>query len=120
MTLHLLLSLLFLRQTPQPQRYPCLPDSLTPSSVVIRRWVRGHHPPMVAVTVKDTLAKLRARCSQGRLLDAGGRELRFYHADCFGAPTPYALETARRQRRELDSLRKTYTVIVTSYQEQCA
>ena len=67
---------------------------------------------LVTVSVEDTLQQLRARCVKDKLVDGLGREVRFLRGHCFGAPTRYALETTRREQAELDSLRRTYTVIV--------
>ncbi len=48
---------------------------------------------------------------ESKLVDAKGKEIRFYRVQCFGAPTAYAMETTRRQRVELEALRKRYTVV---------
>ena len=93
-------------------RYPCLPASLKPADIVSAEHMQGDRRRLVTVTVKDTLKQLRARCVKNKLVDRKGREVRFYQTHCFGAPTAYAIETTRRERAELEALRKMYTVIV--------
>jgi hypothetical protein len=103
---------------PRPtQSYSCLPNtvSLQAATSVDRR---GDRPKIT--TVADTLKRLHAKCVDGRLVDRTGKEVRFYHSHCFGAPTNYALETMKREREELEALRKKYLVIQTSQVEPCA
>lgn len=64
------------------------------------------------VRVGDKLKELGARCRRGKLVDAKGREIRFYHLQgCWGNPPSDYLEIMERQRQELESLKKKYTVI---------
>ena len=64
------------------------------------------------VTVKQTLQKLRARCSRGKLVDSKGREIRFLFVQgCWGNPPADYLEILERQRIEIERLKKLYTVI---------
>ena len=92
------------------QRFTCLPSGLKPADIVSAERV-GDPPKIITVTVEEKLIQLGARCDSGRLLDGKGKEIRFYRAQCFGAPTAYALETMRREHEELEALRKEYTVI---------
>jgi hypothetical protein len=65
-----------------------------------------------AITVKQRLVELKARCRRGKLVDRSGREIRFYRlAGCWGNPPPDYREILERQRRELERLKKRYTVI---------
>ena len=94
---------------PAPQRGSCLPVGVKAADIVSAERPKGK---LVTVNVEQKLKQVRARCVNGKLVDPGDREIRFYRIhSCFGAPTPYALETMRRERIELDSLRKRYTVI---------
>jgi hypothetical protein len=64
------------------------------------------------ITVEQKLKELGARCRRGKLVDARGREIRFYHLQgCWGNPPPDYLEILERQRKELETLKKSYTVI---------
>ena len=92
------------------QRFPCLPPTLKPTDIVSAERV-GDPPEILKVTVEEKLIQLKARCMNGQLLVAAGREIRFYRIHCFGAPTAYAIETMRREQDELEALRKKYTVI---------
>ena len=56
--------------------------------------------------------QLKARCDNGRLVDDGGKEIRFYPlTGCWGNPPIDAPETLDRQRTELEELSRRYTVI---------
>lgn len=92
------------------QRFPCLPPDLKPTDIVSAERV-GDPPEILTVTVEEKLIQLDARCKRGKLLDGKGKEIRFYRAHRFGAPTAYALEIMRREQDELEALRKKYTVI---------
>jgi hypothetical protein len=65
-----------------------------------------------SVTVRQQLSKLKARCRRGKLVDRRGKEIRFYRlAGCWGNPPADYLEILEGQRRELEELKKKYTVI---------
>ena len=95
---------------PAQQKYPCLPSPHRPSDIVSAERV-GDPPQVHKVTVEDKLAQLGARCNEGKLVDAEGKEIRFYRLHCFGAPTSFAMEALRQERAELDALKDKYTVI---------
>jgi hypothetical protein len=64
------------------------------------------------VTVRDTLSKLKAHCKKGKLVDGAGREIRFYRlVGCWGNPPEDYQAQLARQSRELQRLRKKYTVV---------
>jgi len=107
-----LLLLLFVDYLPPvPQGYSCLPGNVKPADIVSAERTGAPRPKLVTVTVEQTMRQLRARCVRGKLVDGKGKEIRFYRMQCFGAPTEYAMETTRRQRVELEALRKRYTVV---------
>jgi hypothetical protein len=64
------------------------------------------------VTVEQKLLELKARCRKGRLVDAKGREIRFFRQSCWGNPPPDYLEIEARKNRELKQLQKRFTVLV--------
>jgi imidazolonepropionase-like amidohydrolase len=94
--------------------FSCLPSNVKPADVVSAEQTRGDRPELVTITVQDTLKQLRARCVRGTLVDRNGQEIRFYLVHCFGAPTPYAIETMRREQADLEALRQRYRVIEMS------
>jgi len=66
----------------------------------------------VDIPVGQALKNMRARCLRGRLVDRGGRQIRFYFLKgCWGNPPADYLEILDRQRNELEALKKRYTVI---------
>ena len=89
------------------ERFPCLPKDVTADQVV-SYGLKGTQK----VTVEKRLIELKARCRSGKLVDAKGREIRFFHMSCWGNPPPDYLEIQERQNKELAELKKRYTVIV--------
>jgi hypothetical protein len=68
--------------------------------------------PAKRVTVRDALAGLKARCKKGKLIAGDGREIRFYRlVGCWGNPPEDYQERLARQSRELQQLRKKYSVV---------
>ncbi|MGB2752943.1 MAG: hypothetical protein WBC19_12875 [Pyrinomonadaceae bacterium] len=64
------------------------------------------------ITVRQTLAKLKARCVCDKLVDGRGKEIRFFQLQgCWGNPPSDHLEIMESQRNEIAKQRKTYTVI---------
>ena len=66
------------------------------------------------LTVRKTLAKMKARCRKGKLVDSRRREIRFFRPACWGNPPSDYLEIKRREAEELEKLKRRYTVIVFS------
>lgn len=89
-------------------RFQCLPDGMKLGAAV---GCDTTAQPAREMTLKETLVKMGARCEREKLVDAKGKEIRFYTVHGFGAPTAYAMETMRRQRTEIEALRQQYTVI---------
>ncbi len=98
--------------TASAQKYSCLPADVQESTVVnTSNSGRGAHT-VTPITVKQTLNKLKARCSHGKLLDRKGKQIRFYNLQgCWGNPPPDYLEIIEKQRTDLDNLKKKYTVV---------
>lgn len=63
-------------------------------------------------TVEQKLREMKASCRNGKLMDAKGREIRFFRRSCWGNPPPDYLEIQERESKELANLKKRYTVIV--------
>jgi hypothetical protein len=64
------------------------------------------------LTVEKKLAEMKARCRRGKLVDARGREIRFFRSSCWGNPPADYQEIQQRENEELAKLKKAYTVIV--------
>ena len=64
------------------------------------------------VTVEQKLVEMKARCRNGKLIDARRREIRFFRPSCWGNPPPDYLEIQKRENEELAKLKRRYTVIV--------
>ena len=93
----------------------CLPAGIKPTDVVSTQ--QGMKPGagsgrVKTITVAQKLKELRARCRKHKLVDARGREIRFYQlVGCWGNPPEDYQEILERQAKELASLRKRYRVI---------
>ncbi len=91
----------------------CLPDGVAATDIVSVEQVKsGVASKMRQITVATKLKQLRARCRRGKLVDATGREIRFYQLkDCWGNPPEGYEEILAQQAKELEDLRKRYHVI---------
>lgn len=64
------------------------------------------------ITVKQKLIEIKARCKNGKLVDRAGKEIRFYRlTGCWGNPPADYQEILAQQSKEIESLKKKYTVI---------
>jgi hypothetical protein len=89
----------------------CLPKEIKPSDVVSSRLV-GSSNVLKKTTVEEKLIQLKASCKKGKLVDAAGREIRFYRLEgCWGNPPADYQEILQKQSEELEKLRRQYTVI---------
>ena len=89
------------------KNFSCLPKDVRADEVVSYD-VEGKS----ILTVKKKLIELRARCRRGKLVDAKGREIRFFRISCWGNPPEDYLEIQKREGEELAELKKHYSVIV--------
>ena len=95
----------------------CLPANVKLEDVVSVEPAKSPNGGVVKITVYQTLSKLKARCRKGKLFDATGRKIRFYHLiGCWGNPPEDYQEQLDKQSRELNDLKKKYRVI----EIQCA
>jgi hypothetical protein len=96
------------------QTYKCLPSDVKEDDVASFRTVTSKtgEARREKVMVKQTLKKIRAGCLRGKLVDGKGREIRFYFLQgCWGNPPEDYLEILDRQKKEIERLKKRYTVI---------
>jgi hypothetical protein len=91
----------------------CLPADVKATDVVSTVEVfSGGKREIRKTTAEQALKALKARCSQGKLIDESGKEIRFYRlVGCWGHPSPDDQEVLDRQRQELVDLKKRYRVI---------
>jgi hypothetical protein len=89
------------------KNFSCLPQDVRADEVVSYD-VEGKS----ILTVKKKLIELRARCRRGKLVDAKGREIRFFRISCWGNPPEDYLEIQKREGEALAELKKHYSVIV--------
>jgi len=94
---------------PTREKFPCLPKDVKADDVV-----SYGRKGMQKVTVEERLIELKARCRTGKLVDAKGRQIRFFRISCWGNPPADYLEIQQRENKELSELKKRYTVIVFS------
>ena len=92
---------------PAPSKnFSCLPKDVRADEVVSYD-VNGKS----ILTVKKKLIELKARCRRGKLVDAKGREIRFFRISCWGNPPEDYLEIQKREGEALAELKKHYSVI---------
>jgi len=91
----------------------CLAAGITLDSIVANEPSKlDKQAPSKNVTVKARLSQLKAHCTRGRLVDGKGRQIRFVTLiGCWGNPPDNYLELLENQNREIQQLKKRYTVI---------
>ena len=101
------------KQVDSRMKYDCLPEDIKLDTVVSTiRKTPGLRGEVERETVKQRLDKLNARCKAGKLVDAKNREIRFYQLQgCWGNPPADYQEIMSAQQKELQELKKKYTVI---------
>jgi hypothetical protein len=93
--------------SPPAPKFTCLPKGVRLDEVVAIE--RGDRP---GITVERELINMKARCRNGRLVDAKRREIRFFRVSCWGNPPENYLEIQQRESKELARLKRRYRVIV--------
>lgn len=86
----------------------CLPKEIKPDEIVSF----SLDAKTKNTTVKDELTRLKAKCVNKKLVDKNGKEIRFFKPSCWGIPPADYQEILERERKELEELKKNYTVIV--------
>ena len=91
----------------------CLPTDVSATDIVSAAPVGTTASPKIRhVTVAAKLKEVGARCRRGKLVDARGKEIRFYRLQgCWGNPPEGYEEILAQQAKELEELRKRYRVI---------
>lgn len=95
------------------QKYSCLPSNVKEDSVVSasagRSKVNGGYNQ---VTVRQTLNKLNARCSHGKLIDKARKPIHFFWlVGCWGTPPEDYFEILDHEQKEIARLKRKYRVI---------
>ena len=88
------------------KNFSCLPEDVRADEVV-----SYDDKGKSLLTVKKKLIELKARCRRGKLVDAKGREIRFFRISCWGNPPEDYLEIQKREGEALAELKKHYSVI---------
>lgn len=93
--------------------YNCLPPEMTLDTIVSTRQVASAAGNKIEQeTIRQRLDKIKAGCKAGKLRDGQGREIRFYRLQgCWGNPPQDYQEILDNQQRELEELKKKYTII---------
>jgi hypothetical protein len=92
----------------------CLPREVSLTDIVTAELIKSgpEGSQVKKITVRDKLLELKARCKSGKLVDGKGREIRFYRLKgCWGNPPADYQEILAEQEKELQELRRLYTVI---------
>jgi len=93
----------------KPDRFTCLPDDIDRKAVIQEASPTKKNKPL---TVEQKLTEIDAKCKKGKLVDRSGREIKLIHLlGCWGNPPADYLEQLENQRKEIERLKKNYTVI---------
>ena len=95
------------------QKYDkCLPSDIKEDTVIGWDNPVNSERPSTPITVRQTLAKLRAKCVCDKLINSRGKEIRFFQLQgCWGQLPPNYPAIVDTQRTELEALKKKYLVI---------
>ena len=89
----------------------CLPEDTKLTDVVSASIAKPGNKSK-KINVEQTLIAINARCKKGKLVDASGKQIRFYRlTGCWGNPPADYQEILARQAEEIEKLKKQYTVI---------
>jgi len=91
----------------------CLPANIALSDSVLAP-VSESDRTAAGVTVEKKLFELNAYCKEGKLFTDTHKEIRFYRTSCWGNPPADYLEILKRERAEVNELRKQYLVLELS------
>lgn len=110
-------AILVLSVSARSQHYPCLPNEVKAEDIVrvVRLPSTAPEGIVKKITIRESLKNLKAKCIKGKLLDDKRKEIRFFRIEgCWGNPPADYLEIQGRQRQELATLKRKYTVIEMS------
>src|SRR5215468_11257104 len=71
----------------RPDKFTCLPKDVRAEETVSYGRKASQE-----ITVEQKLREMKASCRNGKLVDARGREIRFFRPSCWGNPPPDYLE----------------------------
>ena len=106
--------LLFSAGDAHAQVLKCLPPDIRPETVVGSVSVKQKDGSTIVryVTVGETLKNIGARCRGSKLVDRKGCEIRIFNMKgCWGNPPADYLEILDDQKKEIQKLKKKFTVI---------
>lgn len=90
----------------------CLPKDIKQDDVVSVSLIKPGRAATGKITVEQKLKELKAGCRKGKLVDASGKQIYFFHLQgCWGNPPEGYQEVLSQQARELRKLRRRYRVI---------
>ena len=90
----------------------CLPTDVEAAEVISVEPLSGAGRAPKKITVTTKLNQIGARCRNRRLVDAKGKEIRFYRlTGCWGNPPENYQEILDNQQKELAQLRRRYRVV---------
>jgi len=95
-----IVSFLFLSFTPgaRPACCACLPKGIQPTDVVNYRGPKPFIQKGKAITIEETLVRLKVRCKKGRLVDGFGKQIYFFRLQgCWGNPPDNYQEILEQQ-----------------------
>jgi hypothetical protein len=104
-----------LRDGKEVTSYKCLPEGIELTEVVSKPLSSSEVASGKEITIRQILVRLKSRCRKGKLVTADGREIYLYRLiGCWGNPPEDYHEQLAKQERELEQLRKKFTVIEIS------
>src|SRR5512138_2500905 len=92
----------------------CLPKDIKSTDIVSTQLVRSAagSREVKKITVGQKLTTMKARCKNGKLVDATGKEIYFFRLQgCWGNPPADYQEILEEQQHQLEKLRQRYTII---------
>lgn len=101
------------KQANNQTKYGCLPPDIKLDTIVSANQIETASGNKIErETVKQRLDKIKAGCRAGKLTDGKGREIRFYQLQgCWGNPPQGYQEILDNQQKELEELKKKYTIV---------
>ncbi len=91
----------------------CLPKEVQPKLMIQEEATSASDKKAPKpLTIEQKLRELKAKCKDGKLVDQGGREIRFFYLiGCWGNPPEDYQQQLDEQATKLKSLKEKYTVI---------
>ena len=97
-------------------KFDKLPDGITPETKVRKDVVneKGEVVSYKQITVKEKLTEVGAKYENEKLVDRGGKEIKFYTPPVRGISQGFEEDEKQRERdkQELNELKSKYTIII--------